>query len=328
MFRKIVIVLLVFVALLWMLNTSMFIDPSEGEGIRLLAHRGVHQQFPTEDVGNDTCTARLIEAPAHTFLENTIPSMVAAFAAGADVVELDIHLTPDGSFAVFHDWTLDCRTDGTGVTEETPMTVIRDLDAGYGYTADGGRSFPFRGKGGGMIPTLDAIVQAFPGRKFLVNFKSDRVEEGDVLAARLNADPAWRDAVFAVYGGTVPTRRAVSLVPGLKGYDRKSLMACLGRYEAYGWTGIVPESCRNTIVVLPVNYAWLVWGWPHRFTRRMRDVGTDVILLGAYDGGFSTGIDSKELLDMVPAGFDGYVWTNDITTIADALQARAERPDR
>ena len=38
--------------------------------------------------------------------------MRAAFDSGADVVELDVHLTPDGKFAVFHDWTLDCRTDG------------------------------------------------------------------------------------------------------------------------------------------------------------------------------------------------------------------------
>ena len=37
--------------------------------------------------------------------------MRAAFAAGADIVELDIHPTTDGQFAVFHDWTLDCRTE-------------------------------------------------------------------------------------------------------------------------------------------------------------------------------------------------------------------------
>lgn len=328
MIRKSLYVLLVFVALLWALNTSTFIDRSEGDGLRLLAHRGVHQRFPLEGVGNDTCTARLIGEPVHAFLENTVPSMEAAFAAGADVVELDIHLTPDGSFAVFHDWTLDCRTDGTGVTEKTPMTVIRGLDAGYGYTADGGRTFPLRGKGIGMIPTLEEVVRAFPGRKFLVNFKSNRAEEGEVLAARLQTDPAWRDAVFAVYGGAAPTQRALSSVPGLKGYGSRSIVACLGRYEAYGWTGIVPESCRDTIVAVPVNYTWLIWGWPHRFTRRMRAAGTDVILVGPYGGGFSTGIDSVELLDMVPAGFDGFVWTNDITTIAEAVRARADRSGR
>ena len=39
--------------------------------------------------------------------------MRAAFAAGADIVEFDVHPTSDGQFAVFHDWTLDCRTAAT-----------------------------------------------------------------------------------------------------------------------------------------------------------------------------------------------------------------------
>ena len=49
--------------------------------------------------------------------------MQAGFAAGADVVELDVHPTTDGEFAVFHDWTLDCRTDGHGVTREHSMAT-------------------------------------------------------------------------------------------------------------------------------------------------------------------------------------------------------------
>ncbi|WP_157209922.1 glycerophosphodiester phosphodiesterase family protein [Marinimicrobium agarilyticum] len=40
--------------------------------------------------------------------------MRAAFAAGAGVVELDVHPATDGYFAVMHDWMLDCRTEGMG----------------------------------------------------------------------------------------------------------------------------------------------------------------------------------------------------------------------
>src|SRR5690606_5397463 len=93
-------------------NASWF-DAPHGDGrIKLLSHRGVHQTFNREGVGNDTCTADRIHPPTHAFIENTLPSMEAAFAAGADVVELDVHLTPDNVFAVMHDWTVDCRTDG------------------------------------------------------------------------------------------------------------------------------------------------------------------------------------------------------------------------
>jgi len=54
--------------------------------------------------------------------------MQAAFAAGADIVEFDIHPTTDGHFAVFHDWTLDWRTDGRGVTRERTLAELKALD--------------------------------------------------------------------------------------------------------------------------------------------------------------------------------------------------------
>ncbi|MFG3757139.1 glycerophosphodiester phosphodiesterase family protein, partial [Klebsiella pneumoniae] len=72
--------------------------------------------------------------PTHPYLENTIASLQAAFAAGADIAEVDVHPTTDGQFAVFHDWTLDCRTNGSGVTREHAMAELRTLDIGYGYT--------------------------------------------------------------------------------------------------------------------------------------------------------------------------------------------------
>jgi len=59
-------------------------------------------------------------------LENTLDSMAAAFELGADVVELDIHPTTDGQFAVFHDWTIDCRTNGKGVTRKQSMALSED----------------------------------------------------------------------------------------------------------------------------------------------------------------------------------------------------------
>ena len=90
--------------------------------------------------------------------------MRAGFAAGADIVELDVHPTTDGEFAVFHDWTLDCRTDGQGVTREHSMAYLKKLDIGHGYTADGGKTFPFRGKGIGLMPTLAEVLEAFPQR--------------------------------------------------------------------------------------------------------------------------------------------------------------------
>ena len=92
--------------------------------------------------------------------------------AGADIVELDVHPTSDGQFAVFHDWTLDCRSDGRGVTRERSLAELKQLDVGHGYTADGGKSFPLRGTGIGLLPSLDEVLGAFPDNRFLSGITS------------------------------------------------------------------------------------------------------------------------------------------------------------
>src|SRR5690606_8815876 len=131
MLRKILIGLAIFVAVVYVWNASWRVAPPAGE-TRIIAHRGVHQTFSREGLTNDTCTAERIHPPTHGFLENTIPSMRAAFAAGADIVELDVHPTTDGHLAVMHDWTVDCRTEGTGETRSHDLASLKSLDVGYG----------------------------------------------------------------------------------------------------------------------------------------------------------------------------------------------------
>ena len=312
------------VAALWVGNTSLFSDYPADSALRLIAHRGQHQVFDRENLRSDTCTASRILPPTHPFLENTIPSMQAAFAVGADIVELDVHLTPDKQFAVFHDWTLECRTNATGVTEETPMGLLKTLDVGYGYTADGGQTFPFRGHGIGMMPTLPEVFEALPEERFLVNFKSRRAEEGEALAELLGGHPSFRERTFAVYGGHEPTAAAKADIKGLPGFSASDTKTCLLDYLKLGWIGHVPQACRNTLVMVPANYAFLLWGWPERFYQRMRSARSDVILLGHYEAGDvgTSGIDQPADWDLVPKGFPGFIWTNRIELATEQLSRR------
>ncbi|MCT7376581.1 glycerophosphodiester phosphodiesterase family protein [Chelativorans salis] len=321
--RKFLIGLFAVAAAVYLWNASWLAARPADPAVKLIAHRGVHQTFDRAGVEKDTCTATRIFPPEHDFIENTVPSMRAAFEAGADVVEIDVHPTTDGKFAVIHDWTLDCRTDGAGVTREHDMAFLKTLDIGYGYTADGGATHPLRGKGIGLMPSLDEVFEAFPDGRFLINYKSREAREGDMLAAMLADRPDWRGRVWGVYGGDAPTDRAATLVDGLKGFGSRAVKDCLVRYLAFGWTGHVPEACRNTYVMVPINYAWLMWGWPDRFHARMAANGSEIILLGPYSGGDTgtSGIDTPEDLARVPAHFDGYVWTNRIETIGPMLKA-------
>lgn len=321
--RSLVVAAAIVVAIL-LNNTSLFAPAGNGTPL-LVAHRGLAQTFSTEGLTNETCTATRIDPPRHQFLENTVASMEASFEAGADVVELDIHPTTDGQFAVFHDWTVDCRTNGTGVTREHTLAELKGLDIGYGYTADGGATFPFRGKGVGLMPSLDEVLAAFPGRRLLINVKSNDAAEGVQLAETLaRLAPAER-ARLAVYGGDLPIEEVRSRLPDVQAMSKGSLKRCALRYAAIGWSGYVPEDCRHTIVLLPTNYAWLAWGWPERLVRRLRAAGTDVFLAGVYSRGDAgtSGIDSEAQLQALPAGYDGGIWTNRIDVIGKVVKAAA-----
>ncbi len=325
MLKKILLGLVALAAIVYVWNASWRVAPPEGTA-EIIAHRGVHQTFSRERLENDTCTAERMDPPTHAYLENTLPSMGAAFAAGADIVELDVHPTTDGQFAVLHDWTIDCRTEGTGETRSHDLAYLKTLDIGYGYTADNGATYPFRGKGTGLMPELKEVLAAYPDRQFLINFKSREAREGDMLAALAAEHPEWRTAMWGAYGGDEPTFQAAGQLPGLNVWSRRGLVDCLLQYEGLGWTGYVPEACRNTIIMLPINVAPFVWGWPNLFLARLRDAGTSVILLGPYAAGDpgTAGIDTPELLAQVPDTFTGYIWTNKIESIGPLARQKFE----
>lgn len=311
-----------FAALLWAWNTPALVRTPPREPV-LLAHGGLGQDYSRADLRGDTCTASRMLPPEHAWLDNTLPSFRAAFDFGADVVELDVHPTTDGEFAVFHDWTIDCRTEGSGVTRERSMAELRTLDVGYGYTADGGHTFPFRGRGVGMMPSLTDVLESFPDRAFLVNVKSDDPAEGAALAARLAELPVARQRQLMAYGGSRPIQVMRARVPAVRAMSRPLLKSCILRYAAVGWTGYVPGACRNTVLVVPANVARWLWGWPDRFLARMESAGSPVFLVNDYDGGASEGIDTLEdLLEKVPEGYTGGIWTDRIDRIGPSVRVR------
>jgi len=308
-----------FVAIVSFNNSSWLYGAPGGRPI-LLAHRGLAQDFDRTGLTGDTCTAARMLPPQHPYLENTIASMRAAFDLGADAVELDIQPTADGRFAVFHDWTVDCRTEGSGVTREHSLAELQALDIGHGYTADGGQTYPFRGKGVGLMPSLDQVLEAFPGRRFLLNVKSNDPAEGELLARYLAALPAERRDLLAAYGGDRPIAVLRERLPDFRSMSRASIKDCFINYAALGWTGHVPESCRRSVLLVPSNVAPWLWGWPHLFVARMEAAGTPVFLIGPWSGGFSEGIDDPALVaDLVADGYAGGIESDRIDRMGPAL---------
>ncbi|MFC5649495.1 glycerophosphodiester phosphodiesterase family protein [Paenibacillus solisilvae] len=267
-------------------------------------------------------TAKRIYEPEHPFLENTISSMEAAFQAGADVVEFDVHITKNEQFAIFHDWTLDCRTNAEGVTKDYTMNELKQMDIGYGYTSEHGKTFPFRDKGIGLMPSLTEVLTHFPDKSFLIDVKSSDPYEGELLAKYLTALTGRQRSLLAVYGGNEPIAALKEKLPDMRVMSKATVKSCLLPYLAVGWTGYMPQACKYTELHIPEKIAPWLWGWPNRFLNRMDGKDTRVILVGGDGSDFSSGFDTPEDIERLPPDYTGGIWTNRIDRIAPLYQER------
>jgi len=98
----------------------------KGERFLKIAHRGASGAYP----------------------ENTLAAFAAAAEQGADMVELDVHLSADSQLVVIHDETVDRTTGGSGAVGALTLAQLKALDAG----------------GGQQIPTLAEVFALVRGK--------------------------------------------------------------------------------------------------------------------------------------------------------------------
>ena len=127
----------------------------------------------------------------------------------ADAFELDVRLTRDGAPVVIHDDTLDRTTDLTGPVRARTLAELRGADAGWRFTPDGGRTYPFRGAGV-RIPTLAEVFWTFPAMPVMIEVKEPEVQE----AVR---------RVLVEGGATRSLRRGVGAPGRARGFPRGAL---------------------------------------------------------------------------------------------------------
>ena len=91
--------------------------------------------------------------------ENTIAAIDKAIEMGADVIEIDVHLTKDNVVMVMHDKKLNRTTNQKGLIKNFNWEEIKDADAGSWF------SEKFAGE---KIPTLEQVIQHVNGRTILL----------------------------------------------------------------------------------------------------------------------------------------------------------------
>lgn len=302
-----------------LINAS-WIAPKPGGKLNVVARQGIAQPFDRAGLTDETCTAAKMIPSDHTFIGNTVFSMQHAVRLGADTLEIDVQPTADGRLVVFGDPDLDCRTNGHGPVRARTLAELKALDIGYGYTPDGGKSFPLRGRGVGAMPTVEDVLQAVPQIPLVVHFPVDDPALAEAFVAAVRSAGREVDGRFGFRGSPEVTARLRQLAPDAWTFDEASARTCLSDYLRTGWTSLVPESCRNTSVAVPLNYQWAVWGWPNRFLERMAKANTRVVLIGDLDdSGVPAGLDRPEQLADVPRDFRGYLWVDNLYDVGRAL---------
>ncbi len=101
---------------------------------------------------------------------DTMSAFENAVNIGADVLEMDAHITKDGQIVLMHDEKVDRTTNGTGLIEDLTLDQLKQLDAAYQWSNDGDKTFPYRGQGI-QVPTLEELFQKFPQLRYVIEIK-------------------------------------------------------------------------------------------------------------------------------------------------------------
>ena len=101
---------------------------------------------------------------------DTMFAFEKAVEIGADVLEMDAHITEDGQVVLMHDEEVDRTTEGTGLIEEMTLEELKQLDAAYKWSNDGDKTFPYRGQGI-QVPTLEELFRKFPQMHYVIEIK-------------------------------------------------------------------------------------------------------------------------------------------------------------
>ena len=209
--------------------------------------------------------------------ENTIQTFDAGMKAGADGLELDVHLAADGVVVVHHDKTLERTTRGLGPVSARTAAELASLH----------------------VPTLREVLRRYPAARVIIEMKEDRAALGEAVAAAVR-DAGAVDRVCAAGFGSAAVEAARAALPAMatsaaQAEVRRALHRTWLRWplRSCAWQGYqVPETAGRLRVVSPrfIRYAhdgglrvqvWTVDTEPDMI--RLMDWGVDALISNRPD---------------------------------------------
>ena len=114
--------------------------------------------------------------------ENSKPAFHSALDMGTDVIETDIRITKDKKLIIFHDKTVERTTNGTGLVSEKTLKEMKNLNIGYQFTPDNGKTFPYRRKNLKVMELNEFFEEFFPLNTYInIEIKDDSIEAAEIL---------------------------------------------------------------------------------------------------------------------------------------------------
>lgn len=121
--------------------------------------------------------------PFNPYPANSLTSLKKALAAGADGLEVDIHLSQDGVPILYHDPRLESMTPARGLIEELPAARVIGLPYQGGFPYD-----LFQQEKVIALGTLLDLLQAYPHKPSLhLDLRQEGTERPDFYARTLLA---------------------------------------------------------------------------------------------------------------------------------------------
>lgn len=274
----------------------------------LISHKGAH---------NEECYRIDIQCRNHCLtwnkyqtIENTIPSIREAFNLGAQRVEIDLQLSHDNEVMVFHDDNLFCKTGQDIYLTQLKVKELKKIDISSNLKFTNLEYNPFLGKGVGLMPTLEEVLTAFPGKGFLLNPKTENPRLlkrlNEVLAKFTENRKTHKIEHFSMWG---PTAAWKSLKKRFPNFGERFSHAgngnpCEYAYESYGWSGYFPPQCKGFNLALTEWKLrnWNLWGGPLGMLQTFHQHGSKIYLLHLKT--------NDEVRRFYTLQFDGFIITD------------------
>ena len=136
-----------------------------------------------------------------------------------------------------------------GIADQT-LAELQRLDAGFQFTPDGGRTFPFRGQGV-RLPTFREVLRAFPGMRLNVEVKAEAPGIESAVASLLRAEGAVNRVCLGSELDPLGERLVEAAPEVCAFYPRDALTALVLAIKSGGEP---PDDRRFQVLDMPLDY--------------------------------------------------------------------------